>query len=150
MHRILVDALVHAKLRTRSLDLRVRVLLSCGMEYGSAVLESSHRCRTRVSCCGFNLWWSRSTALHPLILKSSLPLNIVAILLVVCAQKQLVAPSGGAVTGGISRSQSAASTAQQQQKDIVAANLEAQRTASRIDAKDKFIEGYRKWKLSHP
>ncbi len=67
-----------------------------------------------------------------------------------CARQQLVAPSGGAVTGGIARSQSAATTAQTQQKDIVATNLEAQRTAARIDAKDKFIEGYRKWKLSHP
>ena len=71
-------------------------------------------------------------------------------LLVGCAHQPLVAPSGGAVTGGISRSQSAATTAQGQQKDIVATNLEAQRTASRIDAKDKFIEGYRKWKLQHP
>ncbi len=72
------------------------------------------------------------------------------VLLAGCAQKPLVAPSGGAVTGGISRSQTAASTAQQQQKSIATANLEAQRTASRIDAKDKFIEGYRKWKLQHP
>jgi len=81
------------------------------------------------------------------MLRFLLALNI---LLVGCAHQPLVTPSGGAVTGGISRSQSAATTAQQQQKDIVATNLEAQRTASRIDAKDKFIEGYRKWKLQHP
>jgi len=67
-----------------------------------------------------------------------------------CAHQQLSVPSGGAVQSGISRSQSSATTAQQQQKSIAADNLEAQRTASRIDAKDKFIEGYRKWKLQHP
>lgn len=71
-------------------------------------------------------------------------------LLVGCAHQQLSVPSGGAVQSGISRSQSSATTAQQQQKSIAAANLEAQRTAARIDSKDKFIEGYRKWKLQHP
>jgi hypothetical protein len=71
---------------------------------------------------------------------------IACVLLVGCAHQQLTAPSGGAVTGAISRTQSGVATAQAQQSQITSQAVAALDAESRIDAKDKFLDAYRKWK----
>jgi hypothetical protein len=80
-----------------------------------------------------------------------LALKIIAVLLLAgCAKNPLVAPSGGAVTGGLSRAETGLTQAQAQQVEIAKQNAEARRTADRIDAKDKFLQDYRKWKATRP
>lgn len=80
-----------------------------------------------------------------------LVLKIIACLLLVgCAKNPLIAPSGGAVTGGLSRAETGLTQAQAQQAEIARQNAEARRTADRIDSKDKFLESYRKWKATQP
>lgn len=72
------------------------------------------------------------------------------LLLVSCRSTKLVAPSPGAVQGGISNVKSSATTAEQQRQQIEQLNREARAKQARIDNKDIFIEGYKKWKASHP
>jgi hypothetical protein len=67
-----------------------------------------------------------------------------------CAQKTLVAPSGGAVQGGLSRVQSGANQAEIQRQEILTRNQETSSDLQRVDAKDAFLEGARKWKAMHP
>ncbi len=67
-----------------------------------------------------------------------------------CVQKPLVAPSGGAVQGGLSRVQSGANQAEVQRQGIIVQNQAAQSDEARIDAKDKFLEGYRQYRATHP
>lgn len=77
-------------------------------------------------------------------------LVLISLLFVGCAHHALVAPSSGAVQGGLSRTQSGLTDAKKQQLEIQQKNTKAQDELARIDAKDKFLEGYRKYKALHP
>lgn len=80
-----------------------------------------------------------------------LRIKIFAVLLLAgCARQQLMAPSPTAVQGGLSRVQVGASEAEAQRMEIIRRSNEARAYNDRIDAKDAFIEGYRKWKSTHP
>ena len=81
-----------------------------------------------------------------------LALKIIASLLLLagCAKQPLVAPSGGAVQGGLSRVQSGANQAEVQRREILKRNEETRSDLDRIDAKDAFLDGARKWKAAHP
>lgn len=76
-------------------------------------------------------------------------LLLAAGLILGCAHKPLVAPSPGAVQGGISRVQSSATTAETQRQEIKRLNREALTKQQRIDNKDIFIDAYKKWKSEH-
>lgn len=67
-----------------------------------------------------------------------------------CTKSTMVAPSGGAVTSSIGRVQTGVSTAQTQQQTVSAQAQAALDAQNRIDAKDKFLDAYRKWKAIHP
>ena len=71
---------------------------------------------------------------------------ILCILFTSCAHKQLTVPQPGAVQGGISRVKTSAVTAETQRKEIERLNAEARAKQQRIDNKDIFLEGYRRWK----
>lgn len=72
------------------------------------------------------------------------------VIMISCAHQQLNTPQPGAVQSGISRTQSSLTEAQKQQLEIQRKNTQAQKDLDRIDAKDKFLKGYYKWKSQHP
>lgn len=83
-------------------------------------------------------------------MKNLLALITLCSVLIGCAHRTLTVPSPGAVQGGISNVKASATTAEQQRQQIEQLNREARAKQARIDNKDIFIEGYKKWKASHP
>ena len=89
--------------------------------------------------------------------KNIVSIIMVAVLIVIAAwyvsactpTKSLVAPNPTGVQSGLSRTRSGITDAQAQASDIAKQNAAAQSDLSRVDAKDKFLEGYRKWKDAH-
>lgn len=67
-----------------------------------------------------------------------------------CAKNQLVAPSGGAVEGGLSNIESSVSTAEAQRTDIVKENAAARSKLQRVHDKEVLEVRYREYRAKHP